>query len=288
MKKITIISGKGGTGKTSLVAAFAGLAENKVIVDGDVDAADLHLILKPEVKTRSEFKGGRKAVINADLCTCCNQCIELCQFKAISADYVVDGFSCEGCGVCVELCPVQAIEFPENMCGEWCISETRFGPLDHARLGIAEENSGKLITLIRREAEMLAEQRGLDLMIIDGPPGIGCPVIAATTGTDAVLIVTEPTVSGVHDLERVATLVRHFNIPSMVCVNKFDINPEISDRIETYCSIEGFGFLGRIPYDPAFTAAMVAEQTIVEYSRGKAAETVRSMWTQLQKTLGSM
>ncbi|MFH1147918.1 MAG: 4Fe-4S binding protein [Pseudomonadota bacterium] len=285
MKELTVISGKGGTGKTSLVAAFANLAENKVIVDGDVDAADLHLILRPEVKIQEEFKGGRKARINPDLCTACGQCIELCQFQTISRDYVVDEFGCEGCGVCVHFCPVEAIEFPENICGDWFISETRFGPFVHAKLGIAQENSGKLITMIRRQAEKLAEERGLDLILIDGPPGIGCPVIAATTGASAVLVVTEPTVSGVHDLERVGDLVRYFKIPAMVCINKFDINLDVANRIEKYCAQEGFELAGKIPYDPVFTQAMVEEKTIIEYSPNGLSDMVREMWGRIMSAL---
>ncbi|MFZ5993808.1 MAG: 4Fe-4S binding protein [Thermodesulfobacteriota bacterium] len=285
MKELTIISGKGGTGKTSLVAAFASLAENKVIVDGDVDAADLHLILKPEVKIHEEFKGGQKARINPDLCIACGQCIELCQFQAISSDFVIDEFGCEGCGVCVHFCPVQAIEFPENICGEWFVSETRLGPFVHAKLGIAEENSGKLITTIRRQAEKLGEDRGLDMILIDGPPGIGCPVIAATTGASAVLVVTEPTVSGVHDLERVGELTKYFKIPAMVCINKFDINLDVADRIEKYCVQEGFELVGKIPYDPIFTEAMIAEKTIIEYSPNGLSEMVRGMWGRIMSVL---
>jgi MinD superfamily P-loop ATPase len=288
MKELTVISGKGGTGKTSLVAAFANLAENKVIVDGDVDAADLHLILRPEVKIREEFKGGRKARINPDLCTACGQCIELCQFQAISRDYVVDEFGCEGCGVCVHFCPVEAIEFPENICGDWFISETRFGPFVHAKLGIAQENSGKLITMIRRQAEKLAEERGLDLILIDGPPGIGCPVIAATTGATAALVVTEPTISGIHDLQRVGDLSKYFQIPAMVCINKFDINPDISKQIEEYSVSKGFTIVGKIPYDPVFTQAMVEEKTIIEYSQNGLSDMVREMWEKIMSTVNSI
>ncbi len=285
MKELTVISGKGGTGKTSLVAAFANLAENKVIVDGDVDAADLHLILRPEVKIREEFKGGRKAWINPDLCTACGQCIELCQFQAISRDYVVDKFGCEGCGVCVHFCPVQAIEFPQSICGDWFVSETRFGPFVHAKLGIAEENSGKLITMIRRQAEKLAEERGLDLILIDGPPGIGCPVIAATTGATAALVVTEPTISGIHDLQRVGELSKYFQIPAMVCINKFDINPDISKQIEEYSVSKEFTIVGKIPYDPVFTQAMVEGKTIIEYSQNGLSDTVREMWEKIMSVL---
>jgi MinD superfamily P-loop ATPase len=288
MKELTVISGKGGTGKTSLVAAFANLAENKVIVDGDVDAADLHLILRPEVNIREEFKGGRKARINPDLCTACGQCIELCQFQAISRDYVVDEFGCEGCGVCVHFCPVEAIEFPENICGDWFISETRFGPFVHAKLGIAQENSGKLITMIRRQAEKLAEERGLDMVLIDGPPGIGCPVIAATTGATAALVVTEPTISGIHDLQRVGDLSKYFQIPAMVCINKFDINPDISKQIEEYSVSKGFTIVGKIPYDPVFTQAMVEEKTIIEYSQNGLSDMVREMWEKIMSTVNSI
>jgi MinD superfamily P-loop ATPase len=194
MKELVIISGKGGTGKTSLVAAFASLAEKKVLCDADVDAADLHLIMNPKVIRQTDFQSGNTAVINNDRCTGCGLCRELCRRNAISEDYKVNPIDCEGCGVCVYFCPENAIDFPENTCGEWFVSDTRFGPLVHARLGIAEENSGKLVTLVRREAGKLAEQKGLDLILTDGPPGVGCPVIASIGGADAVLIVTEPTV----------------------------------------------------------------------------------------------
>ncbi len=287
MKELTIISGKGGTGKTSLVAAFAALAENKVMVDGDVDAADLHLILRPEIKRHEEFRGGKKARINPDLCTGCDECVKLCQFEAISKDHVVDELGCEGCGVCVYFCPVQAIEFPENICGEWFISETRFGPFVHARLGIAEENSGKLITMIRRQAEKLAEERDLDLIIIDGPPGIGCPVIAATTGASVVLIVTEPTVAGVHDLKRVGDLVKYFKIPAMVCINKFDINLDVSKEIEEYCVKTGFTLVGKIPYNPVFTQAMVVEKTIIEHNVEGVSAIVRGIWEKIINVMNS-
>ena len=213
MKELIVISGKGGTGKTSLMAAFASLAENKVLCDADVDAADLHLIMAPEVRERRDFQSGNTAVIDQDKCTECGQCLDLCRWNAISNDFEVNAIACEGCGVCVYFCPEKAIDFPENTCGEWFVSDTRFGPMVHARLGIAEENSGKLVTLVRQQAGKLAEAKNLDLILTDGPPGVGCPVIASVGGATAVLIVTEPTVSGVHDMQRVAQLAAHFKFP---------------------------------------------------------------------------
>ncbi len=282
MKELTIISGKGGTGKTSVVASFAALAENIVLADADVDAADLHLILAPEIKHEEDFKGGRTAQINLETCTECGECLERCQFNAISPDFVVNRIDCEGCGVCVHFCPVEAIDFPQNICGRWYISDTRFGPMVHARLGIAEENSGLLVSLVRNQARVLAEDRGLDTIVVDGPPGIGCPVIASITGTSAVLIVTEPTLSGLHDLERVGGLAAHFKIPTLACVNKFDLNEEISDRIADYCARNHIELVGRIPYDTAVTYAMVAGKSIVEFSDGKVSDAIKEIWRKVE------
>jgi MinD superfamily P-loop ATPase len=278
MKELTIISGKGGTGKTSVMASFAALAQNQVLADADVDAADLHLILAPDIKHEEDFKGGRIAQIDLDKCTECGECRERCQFNAISPEFVVDKIDCEGCGVCVHFCPVEAIDFPQSICGKWYISETRFGPMVHAKLGIAEENSGLLVSLVRNQAKVLAEEQGLDTIIVDGPPGIGCPVIASITGTSAVLIVTEPTLSGLHDLERVGELAAHFKIPTFACVNKFDLNEEMSDQIAEYCVSKNIGFVGRIPYDTAVTYAMVASQSIVEFSDGHVSKAIREIW----------
>ncbi|MCK4486658.1 MAG: ATP-binding protein [Desulfobacterales bacterium] len=282
MKELTIISGKGGTGKTSVVASFAALAENIVLADADVDAADLHLILAPEIKHEEDFKGGRTAQIDLETCTECGECLERCQFNAISPDFVVNRIDCEGCGVCVHFCPVEAIDFPQNICGKWYISDTRFGPMVHARLGIAEENSGLLVSLVRNQARVLAEDRGLDTIVVDGPPGIGCPVIASITGTSAVLIVTEPTLSGLHDLERVGGLAAHFKIPTLACVNKFDLNEEISDRIADYCARNHIELVGRIPYDTAVTYAMVAGKSIVEFSDGKVSDAIKEIWRKVE------
>jgi MinD superfamily P-loop ATPase len=265
VKELVVISGKGGTGKTSLMAAFASLAVNKVMCDADVDAADLHLLLDPDIMERHDFQGGGTAVIHPDRCTACGLCRNLCRFNAISEAFIVDPIECEGCGVCVDFCPANAIDFPVKTCGEWFISNTRFGPMVHARLGIAEENSGKLVTLVRQEAKKLVENNRLDLLITDGPPGVGCPVIASVGGASAVLIVAEPTVSGLHDMERVAQLAAHFKVPAMVCVNKFDLNPDQTDAIENLARKHNITAVGRIPFDPVFIESMVKGQTVLEY-----------------------
>ncbi len=286
MKELIIISGKGGTGKTSLMAAFAYLAENKVLCDADVDAADLHLIAAPDIIEKHDFQGGNKAIINKDKCTECDLCIELCKWEAISETFEVDSIECEGCGVCVYFCPEKAIDFPLNTCGEWYISDTRFGPLVHARLGIAEENSGRLVALVRKEAKELAEEKGLELILTDGPPGIGCPVIASIGGASAVLIVTEPTVSGKHDMQRVIQLANHFKVPAFLCVNTFDINKNLTDEIEKFAETKGLTCLGYIPFDQIFTKAMVRGQTIFEYdSDSPSAQAVKKIWASLLESL---
>ncbi len=282
MKELVVISGKGGTGKTSLMAAFASLAKNKVLCDADVDAADLHLLTDPEIKKRYDFQGGGIAVIDPDKCTQCGLCRELCRWEAISEQFEVDSIECEGCGVCVDFCPEQAIEFPLSTCGQWFISDTRFGPMVHARLGIAEENSGKLVTLIRQEAKKLAEKNKLDLIVTDGPPGVGCPVIASIGGATALLIVTEPTVSGLHDMERVAQLAAHFKVPGMVCVNKFDLNIDQTQAIEKLAKEKKMTVLGRIPFDPVFTKSMVQGKTIFEYNTESiTGQAVEQIWKKI-------
>ena len=286
MKELVIISGKGGTGKTSLMAAFASLAQDKVLCDADVDAADLHLITAPVVKERHDFQGGHTAIIRNDECTQCGVCQDLCRWDAVSDDFDVDAIACEGCGVCVYFCPEKAIDFPLDTCGEWFISETALGPMVHARLGIAQENSGKLVSLVRQEARKIAEEKGLGLILTDGPPGIGCPVIAAIGGAAGVLIVTEPTVSGKHDMERVVLLAEHFKVPAMVCVNKFDLNLDQSQAIEEFAKSKNVNVLGRIPFDPIFTKSMVQGQTIFEYKRqSEAGKTVKQIWEKTRKIL---
>lgn len=282
MKELVVISGKGGTGKTSLLAAFASLAEGKVLCDADVDAADLHLIMDPKMLESHDFQSGHTAVIDQEKCTQCGLCRELCRWHAISEDFEIDAIECEGCGVCVHFCPEKAIEFPLNTCGEWHISDTRFGPMVHARLGIAEENSGKLVSLVRQEAKKVAENRNLGLVLTDGPPGVGCPVIASLGGASAVLIVTEPTVSGQHDMERVADLAAFFKVPALLCVNKFDLNTEKTREIEDYARKKNINVLGRIPFDPNFTRSMVQGKSFFEYDAdSETGEAVIGIWKAL-------
>jgi MinD superfamily P-loop ATPase len=287
VKELVVISGKGGTGKTSLMAAFAALAENKVLCDADVDAADLHLLMDPEIKEMHDFQGGGTAIINPDKCTQCGLCRDLCRWHAVNERFEVDPIECEGCGVCVDFCPEQAIDFPIKTCGEWFISNTRFGPMIHARLGIAEENSGKLVTLVRQEAKKLAEKNKLDLLITDGPPGVGCPVIASLGGASAILIVAEPTVSGIHDMERVAQLAAHFKVPGMVCVNKFDLNSDQTEAIEKLARKNNLTAVGRIPFDPVFTESMVQGKTVIEYqTTSKVGQIVEEIWSKIRETMG--
>lgn len=288
MKELVVISGKGGTGKTSVTAAFAVLADRPVIADCDVDAADLHLVLSPRVKERHAFRSGHEAVIRQERCIGCGACLADCRFEAVRMDgkaagaatFSIDPVACEGCGVCVRFCPVKAIDFPERLCGEWMISETRCGPMVHARLGAAAENSGKLVSTVRREARRIAGEGRHSLVIVDGPPGIGCPVIASVTGATLVLVVTEPTVSGEHDLERVLSLTGHFGIPTAVCVNKWDVNAEITRRIENKAVLAGARVAGRIRYDRAVTQAQMRAMAVVE-AEAPCVEDVRDLWKQL-------
>jgi MinD superfamily P-loop ATPase len=288
MKEIVIISGKGGTGKTSLAASFAVLADRPVIADCDVDAADLHLVLSPQVKERYAFRSGHEAVIRPEDCIDCGLCLDFCRFEAVKrieepsgrSMFAIDPISCEGCGVCVRFCPVEAIDFPERLCGEWMISETRCGPMVHARLDIAAENSGKLVSTVRREAGRIAEEENRSLILVDGPPGIGCPVIASLTGSTQVLAVTEPTVSGEHDLERVLSLTKHFRIPAAVCVNKWDLNPGMTERIEKRALGMGARIAGRVRYDRSVTRAQIEERAVVE-ADAPCVEDVRSVWDAL-------
>jgi len=277
MKEVVILSGKGGTGKTSIVGSFAAIAQNKVMADCDVDAADLHLLLSPSIKEENEFLSGQVAVIDKDKCIECDLCQDECRFDAIS-DYSVDPISCEGCGFCSHICPVEAITMKECKAGDWFISDSKYGPLVHARLGIAQENSGKLVALVRQQAKELAEKNGLDYVISDGPPGIGCPVISSLSGVSLALIVTEPTLSGIHDMERVLDVCKHFGVPSMVCINKYDLNDKNTIAIHDYCRESGVDVAAMIPFDNAVTEAMVKGVSVVEYSDGQVAREIKSLW----------
>jgi len=282
INELVVLSGKGGTGKTSIVGALAALIPDKVLCDADVDAADLHLLLDPQVQERHDFYSGHQAHIDSDQCIQCGECLDWCRFGAISDDFVINPLLCEGCGVCFHLCPVQAVQFPDNLCGEWYISRTRFGPLVHARLGIAEENSGKLVVLVRNEARRLAEEQDRPWLVTDGPPGIGCPVISSLGDASAVLLVAEPTVSGQHDLERVAALAEYFGLPVLVLVNKADLHWEAAEKIAQFCAERGYPFLGHLPFDPDFTRAQVEGKTIMEYDNMKLRALLTEVWEKLQ------
>ncbi len=278
MKQITVISGKGGTGTTILTASFAALAESKVMVDCDVDAADLHLLLHPEIKEKHEFKSGRTARIDKKLCQECDKCIEVCRFNAISNDYIVDPVSCEGCELCGYICPADAIEMEENKSGEWFISDTKYGPFVHAKLGIAEENSGKLVAKIRQVGKEIAENENLEYVIIDGPPGIGCPVFASLTGADLAIIVTEPTLSGIHDMKRVADVVKHFNIDTKVVVNKYDLNLENTKLIETLCKEREIEMAGCISFSQVVIESIENALPLIEFTGDGVSKDVIKIW----------
>lgn len=291
MKELVIISGKGGTGKTSIVASFAALAQNPIVADCDVDAADLHLVLEPTTLHREEFSGGSRARILPERCTSCGECEALCRFDAIRRDgngndeadktFRVDPLACEGCGVCAHFCLANAIEFGPVVNGELFVSRTRFGPMVHAKLGIAGENSGKLVSLVRTRAKQLAVQQARELTLVDGPPGIGCPVIASLTGASLVLVVTEPTLSGKHDLQRVLQLVRHFSIPAAVCVNKWDLNPSMAEQVEHEAKARGAAVASRVRYDKGVTLAQTRARSVVECD-GQAARDIGDLWRDLR------
>ena len=286
MKEVVVLSGKGGTGKTSIVGSFAATAQSKVLADCDVDAADLHLLLSPKIKEEHEFWSGQVAFIDEEKCTECGLCQDVCRFDAIE-DFKVDPVSCEGCGFCYHVCPADAVTMSECLAGHWFIADTRYGSLAHAKLGIAQENSGKLVALVRQQAKLIAEKQGLDYIITDGPPGIGCPVISSLSGANLALLVTEPTLSGIHDLERVLGTCTHFGVPTLVCINKYDINDENTHQIESYCLSQGVQVASKIPFDNVVTEALVQGLPVVEYSQGKVSQEINSLWQSVVRTLGT-
>lgn len=288
MKQIAVISGKGGTGKTILTASFAALAKNKIMVDCDVDAADLHLLLHPDIKQRNEFKSGKTAHIDEKICIHCGKCLSACRFEAMREDFKIDSISCEGCGLCSHICPVMAIKMEENLAGEWFVSETKYGPFIHAQLGIAEENSGKLVAKIRQVAKKLTEEKNFNYIIIDGPPGIGCPVIASLSGVNLAVIITEPTVSGLHDLLRIIELTGHFQITSKVVINKYDLNLGNTNIIKLSCKEKDIEILGCIPFSSSVSKAIVNGLSPVEYCNDGVANEIISIWTKIADYLLKM
>jgi len=289
MKQLVIISGKGGTGKTIISAAIATLAQSKVMADCDVDAANLYLLLQPEIQETHLFSGGEKALIDEEKCTLCRECVNVCRFDAIAVkeneEVVIDPISCEGCGVCSFVCPVEAIKMETALSGEWYVSKTKYGPFVHARLGIGEENSGKLVAEVRKKAKEIAEEKDLEFVIIDGPPGIGCPVISSLSGTDLALVVTEPTLAGIHDMERVVQMASHFKTQTACCINKFDINLENSAHIEHWCQKNSIPLLGKIPFDVEVTKSMVQGIPLTEYTNNSASKEMKNIWEKLHKLI---
>ncbi len=295
MRELIVISGKGGTGKTSITGALASLANKATLVDCDVDAADLHLIIDHSVSKETDFIGGKQASINEQRCTNCGVCVEYCRFDAIKYSlhqqnennkrYWIDKYTCDGCGVCVRHCPENAIDFNEVISGKWYLSHTQDSSFLHAQLGIAQANSGKLVSLLRQQARIEAEKYNSNLILVDGPPGIGCPVIASITGASYVLIVTEPSLSALHDMERLVKLTNHFNVPVGICINKFDINTDISKKIKEFSQNKNIKKLGRIPYDLTVTEAQLAGTTIVNHESEKLSKEILELWENLEEEM---
>ena len=290
MKEITILSGKGGTGKTSITAALASIAGDAVFCDNDVDAADLHLILSPTIKEKHTFLGGWTASINESICTECGICSDICRFDAIHPNghqrLEINPFKCEGCRLCERLCPVQAITSAQSTNNNWYESDTRFGALVHAKMGPGEENSGKLVSEVRKKAKELAIEGNAQYLINDGPPGIGCAAISSLTGTDLVIMVIESTISGLHDANRLHELIHSFSIPTYALMNKFDINPASTAEIEEFLKEKSIPILGKIPFDKRMVDAMIKGKTIVEFNdRIEPSKVITGAWRKLETYL---
>jgi MinD superfamily P-loop ATPase len=295
MKQLVILSGKGGTGKTSVAAAFAHLAVRgnspilAVLADADVDAANLELVLAPEMEVRTDFWGGHVAQIDQQLCGGCGTCQEVCRFDAVletNGVYTVDPIACDGCAACVYQCPEEAISMQPQLAGEWFRSQSRYGTLFHAALTPAQENSGKLVTVVKQNARLLAMDENISLVLVDGPPGIGCPVISAVSGADLALIVAEPTAAGVHDMQRVLETTDHFGVQALVCINKADIYPEGAARIEAFCQKKGIQVIGQIPFDLSVTESMVQGQPVTAHKpEAPASQALHGIWRKVTMIL---
>jgi MinD superfamily P-loop ATPase len=288
MKQLTVLSGKGGTGKTSITACLTVLAGQTIVADCDVDAPDLHMLLHPEVFERQTFTGSKVAVIDQTKCVSCGLCKTQCRFEAITTELKVDPSACEGCGACLLACKADAVSLAERISGSIYQSKIKQGFMSHAMLFPGEGNSGKLVTVVRQNAKVLAAKENIDLIVIDGPPGIGCPVIASVSGVDAGLIVVEPTLSGIHDLKRVLQLLNHFKVKPYVCINMYDINIENTEKIESFCKENNVEALGRIPFNSKVTEAMVNKKTIIEYQpENEVSQEIEKIWNKLNKFLGA-
>ena len=292
MKKITVISGKGGTGKTFLTASFASISKNKVIVDCDVDAANLYILLHPDIKKEEVFMGGYEVSINQDKCIKCGKCLTICRFDAVKTvknknnlidKILIDKFSCEGCGACLYGCPVDAIEIKEKENGKWFISDTKYGPFIFAKLNVTSENSGKLVSKIKEEGCKIGEEIKADYVIMDGPPGIGCPVIASLSGVDIAIVVTEPTLSGISDMERVIGVAEFFKVETKVVINKYDINIENTKRIEEICKKREIDVIGYIPFSEKVFESVVQTIPYVEFSNDSITEEIKNIWEKIAK-----
>ncbi|MFO8079816.1 MAG: ATP-binding protein [Armatimonadota bacterium] len=287
LKQVTIVSGKGGTGKTTTVASFAALGRDKVIADCDVDASNLYLLMHPEDTDHGEFYGAKIAVRDWDKCTRCGMCEEHCRFDAITVDDF-DELACEGCGMCVVACPTQALHLESVIVGNWYTGVSDYGPMAHARLLPAAESSGRLVTLVRQKAENLAYEHDLPLIVIDGPPGLGCTTTAALTETDLAIVVTEPSLSGIHDMERQIELIEHFGLNAAVIINKYDINEENTQHLRAWCSWKGLPLLGEIPWDPQVTDALAAKRALVEHNDGPAAQAMTQAWERTAEMIAEL
>ena len=291
MRQLVILSGKGGTGKTTIAAALAHLASQElsiVLADADVDAANLELVLDPTKQEEHDFMGGQIAIIDPEKCSACGICADVCRFDAVipgDETYRIDALACEGCASCFYQCPEDAIRMEEQHAGKWFRSDTRFGPLFHAHLFAGQENSGKLVTLVKQHGRLLAMDTDGELLLVDGPPGIGCPVISASAGADMALHVVEPTISGAHDLERILGTTDHFGVPSLVAINKADLNPARADDIADFCAERGVEVVGRIPYDTIVTEAMVQGRPVTDYTDGPVTEALRQVWGRVRDLL---